>query len=46
MNLMKNGKMPSTVDSLLLLFLDLEKVLDELKKINFICKVNIIFISK
>lgn len=32
MNLMKNGKMPSTVDGLLLLFLDLEKVLDELKE--------------
>ncbi len=31
MNLMIEGKMPSTVDSLLLLFLDLEKAIDEIK---------------
>jgi len=31
MNLMIDGRMSSTVDSLLLLFLDLEKVLDEIE---------------
>ena len=31
---MVEGRMPSTVDSLLLLFLDLQKVLDELEPEN------------